>query len=479
VCGLVGSYAPHDGGASGACQWTKRYGEPPAVASATNQSAGRIVAAGDGSDVIIAGKLSDGLDLGLVNTYAGKYGVFVARVRAATGEPLWVRVIENSTAEIRGLAAQSSGIVITGRFTSGKMVFDQTWTTQGAATFVAKLASDGTPQWSRAYEIASVDVNPGSGDLSAVGLDGAGNVYAGGAFHGSIKIGNDTWSTAAIAAVDLNAARDLVLVKLDKDGALQWSRSWGDGANQGLGSLAVGSPGDVFMVGEYAGTLALGNGIELQSAGGADAARADAFVARVEPNAGVVQWATSYGDWDGRQWAQDVTLDASGLVAVGTFKGQLTAGGKTVTAPGPAPSFFALGMSLNGSVSGVEAWTGAQEPSFAFVTPAPGGVFIAGRFGGSSTIGSPPLQSAGQYDAFVARVSPSGQGFTTQWAARFGDGAMQTAQGVAVAAGNVLVYGSFKGQIDLGCGPLTATHFDPCADAGAGEYDVFLGALAY
>ncbi len=105
------------------------------------------------------------------------------------------------------------------------------------------------------------------------------------------------------------------------------------------------------------------------------------------------------------------------------------------------------------------AWTkkagAAQVQSALGVTSdAQGNVFVSGNFLGSIDFGLGALNSAGQNDAYVAKLDTNG---TALWAKSFGDaGYHQYAQHLATdAQGNVLVTGHFRGTINFGGGALS------------------------
>jgi beta-propeller repeat-containing protein len=82
-----------------------------------------------------------------------------------------------------------------------------------------------------------------------------------------------------------------------------------------------------------------------------------------------------------------------------------------------------------------------------------GEVIIVGSLNGSADFGGGSILSGGASDVFVAKLKADG---SYLWAKRFGDGANQTATGVAVdASGNIVVSGSFQGTLDFGGSPLT------------------------
>lgn len=90
-----------------------------------------------------------------------------------------------------------------------------------------------------------------------------------------------------------------------------------------------------------------------------------------------------------------------------------------------------------------------------------GGLVIAGHFEGEIELGSDRLESAGETDAFVARLDSTG---AVDWAARLGGAGFDAATAVVVdRAGNPVVVGDFSGSLRAGNRQLRAR----------GESDVF------
>ncbi|WP_434420241.1 hypothetical protein [Nannocystis pusilla] len=96
-----------------------------------------------------------------------------------------------------------------------------------------------------------------------------------------------------------------------------------------------------------------------------------------------------------------------------------------------------------------------------------GNLLVAGRLWSVADFGGGPVQSCGPEDAFIAKYGPTGD---LLWLRTYGDEYEQRARGLALAPdGDILVTGSFRGQIDLGGGPF----------ASAGYDDVFLARLTF
>ncbi len=176
-------------------------------------------------------------------------------------------------------------------------------------------------------------------------------------------------------------------------------------------------------------------------------------------------WSRRFGPGEGFGL---VTSSSGHPILVGRFPGTLSFGGNTLTSSGGYDAFVAK---LDGA-SGEHLWSrrlGGNEDQVAYsVAEDPqGNVVVVGEFLGQMSVGGGnSLSSAGGYDIFVAKYD--GVDGEHLWSRRFGDGLDQAARGVAVTkTGEILVTGSFAGNVDFGAGML----------ASAGSFDVFVLSL--
>ncbi len=129
--------------------------------------------------------------------------------------------------------------------------------------FVAKLDPSGAPVWSRRYGYPN-----GTAMGASLVVDSGGNVFVTGSFSGKISFGKDDLLESA-------GQTDAFLVKLTSDGAVLWSRRYGDDNDQTATALAFA--GNIFLTGYFGGAIDFGTGI-LTSKG-----KDDVFVAKVSP----------------------------------------------------------------------------------------------------------------------------------------------------------------------------------------------------
>jgi hypothetical protein len=133
--------------------------------------------------------------------------------------------------------------------------------------FVAKLDVAGNPLWGRSFGDSEDQVAYG------VALDHAGNVIVTGSMMGGAKVGSFAMQSAG--------GNDVFLAKFDPDGKPLWGERFGDSMDQegmAVATTVDGSVYDIVIVGNFEGSIDLGNG-PLTSQGGSDF-----FVAKLGPS---------------------------------------------------------------------------------------------------------------------------------------------------------------------------------------------------
>jgi hypothetical protein len=161
-----------------------------------------------------------------------------------------------------------------------------------------------------------------------------------------------------------------------------------------------------------------------------------------------------------------VAADAAGNVFFGGYTtGTVDYGCGPITALAGGGSALVAKLSAAGACLWSKALGDGTSSTKQVATDAAGNLLAAGAFQGNIDFGCGVLTSAGSDDVFVAKLSSAG---ACLWSKRFGNSLQQITAGLAVdGAGNVLVGGTFFGQIDLGGGPLTS----------AGNADVWVAKL--
>lgn len=204
--------------------------------------------------------------------------------------------------------------------------------------FVAKYAPDGDPLWVRPWNasggmrISGLDVDPVTGEL---------------------LVGGDYGDTAAFGISD---AIDLVILRLDADGALLHATTITRPGNQRVRDLVLGPDGEVYIAGLLDGEpLSVPNGVLVP------AASLDALLLRVD--ADTITWGQRAGGANSDQFAW-VHAGAPGQVCVPLYMiGDADIGGT----PLPSAGNLDLGMAVFDSATGELLWVwhaGGPEHDF-------------------------------------------------------------------------------------------------------------------
>jgi uncharacterized protein (AIM24 family) len=304
--------------------------------------------------------------------------------------------------------------------------------------FLAKFDASGTHLWSQGFGDAS-----GQGGVS-VAYDPSGNLVMTGSFWGTVDFGGGPLTSAGQS--------DIFLAKFDSGGTHLWSQRFGDGSCQNGYSVALDSSGNVVMTGKFYGTVDFGGG-PLTSAGDHNI-----FLAKFDAS-GTHLWSQGFGDAS-HQYGLSVAFDPSGnVVMTGYFSGTVDFGGGPLTSAGGDNIFLA-----KFDASGTHLWSQGfrNQWGYSVALDSSGNVVMTGFFVDTVDFGGGPLTSAGGQDIFLAKFDTNG---THLWSQGFGDGSDQIGQSVAFdPSGNVVMTGSFWGNVDFGGGPLTC----------AGWSDIFL-----
>jgi FlgD Ig-like domain len=313
----------------------------------------------------------------------------------------------------------------------------------GSDIVLVKLNSAGAYLW----DLEFGDISD-SQFATSVAVDNAGNVYVAGAFMGSVNFGGGVLTSLG--------DRDLFLAKFNSAGVHQWSKRFGDVAEQESRTIAVDPSGNVYWAGYFYGSVNFGGGA-LTSLGGRDA-----FLAKFDAS-GVHQWSKRVGD-AGDQLGMAVATDYSGNVFFGLdFTGTINFGSGNLTTAGD----FDIGIVKYNS-AGTFQWQRqfgdavTQEVTALATDRNNGSLYLTGSMVGTVNFGGGLLTGAGALDVYVAKLDANGAHL---WSNEWGDADYQTPGSIATApSGDVFITGSLNGTVDFGGGPLVS----------AGNQDVFI-----
>lgn len=280
---------------------------------------------------------------------------------------------------------------------------------ESAYTVDVTTPASAASAWTRRVGGAGEDTITGSA------VDCRGDAVVTGSFHGTIRLGRHTLTSAGGA--------DILVAKFAPDGAVRWAVRLG-GPNDDLAHAVTTDPsGNVIVSG--------GRGHAADSA-------TDVYLAKLSP-AGDLRWERTLTTGDGR--AYSLAVDSHGrVVTVGSFSGGFT------TPDGVMPSAgrdaFAVYFDAIGAYRRFNSFGGdGDDGAFAVAMTNDDNEIITGAFQGTIYSGL-NLTSAGDYDAFV--VGPG-------WATSLGGAQQDLGAGLAITpAGEVLVTGSFTGHAAAG-----------------------------
>lgn len=446
--GVTSSSAASSSSGGPACPAGDPNGGTTKVASAFGDASvqtGSAIAYDKSGNILLAGSFSGTINLGGTTlTSAGMDDAFVAKFTPA-GQLLWAKRFGDGQVQVAsGIGADANGnVYVTGNF-KGSINFGGSALNANGTLFtdiyLAKLTSDGNHVWSKHFGDEYVQTARG------LAVDAAGNAILVGSFQLTVNFGGGNLMSAG--------AFDGFVAKYDTAGAHQWSRKYGNEADQYVRSVALDATGNVYVSGDAAGAIDFG--------GGAMSATSNpsAFVAKLD-SLGNATWAKlSNGTMAGNAKGNAVAVGPNGDVVVGgNFKGTFDMGGEPVENLGTDDAFVTLY-----SAAGVHKYTqtygdGESQSATGVAIASNGEVFVGGNFSGTIDLGGGAVTSAGSFDGFLARLNSTG---CPAWARAYAGPMAQLTQALALdpTTGGVALTGSFNGSADFGLGSISAAGDD-------------------
>jgi len=209
-----------------------------------------------------------------------------------------------------GIALDNAGgVIITGQYI-GTVNFDMTGpgdthtAVGGTDIFLTKLGVDGSYGWTHSFGDRLGD------EGKAVAVDASNNIYVTGAFSGTV----DFDAGAGINQHSTSNGRDIFVMQYLPDGRFGWAKtvSNGEWLNDISYSLALGENGELYIAGEFRGTVDFDPGTGVDSY---TATSADAFVSKWMTDGSYGGWTRTFGDGSSRAFS--VAVGKLGDVFVG------------------------------------------------------------------------------------------------------------------------------------------------------------------
>lgn len=314
------------------------------------------------SNTIIAGKFTDSTRIGNQLLAAPNENFYVAKIDSAQNM-IWSKIFTHNTytMNIRLAFDYLGQIVVTGCFYDSVTFDSYSYVSfQGWDIFMAKLnPSTGSCIWLKRAGGLGGDI------IQNMKLDGQGNLYITGSFHGYCNFGGITLTcTGTLSGF---------VAKYNSAGAVLWAKQIIEQSGMLNNDLALDADKNVIATGFFGSTANFGNGIILSSTG----ANRDAFVCKYD-SLGNILWArqtTWYNTSSDNFYA--VRCDASNNIYL------------LHKAPDALVKYNAQGDTVktillnSSSVAGINAFLNLKDDK----------VFVSGNFSSSVGIGSQVVNS--------------------------------------------------------------------------------------
>lgn len=317
--------------------------------------------------------------------------------------------------------------------------------------------------WVKTYGGLTNDERP-----FAMEVDHLGNTYVLGEFEGTVDFdpGN------GVSNLTSNGGTDVYLLKLDAQGDFVWVKSFGGRLDDQGRSIIINDIGLLFIAGTFKDTVDFnpGAGVNQRVSNGGD----DIFIMCFNSLNGGVFWTKTIGqllDDDVSSLALD---DQSSLYATGDYSMQTDFNpGSAVFNLTPAGNadVFVLKLNVSGNFVWAKSFGGTNfERGDAIALDDNGNIYITGYFQGTADFdpggGVFNISTVSLRDMFVVKLRNNG---SFLWAKSIGGFWLFTSDLVLDSKKNVIVTGSFRGNVDFDPGPNTAQ-----LSSQGGGHDVFI-----
>jgi hypothetical protein len=329
------------------------------------------------------------------------------------------------------MAPGSAGqIYATGSFTGSLELDGQRLNSAGREdAFLLQLGTNGSVDWAlqaggiRQEEPVDVAVGP------------QGEIYWVGNFYESVQIGSLTLRAPT-------ASKSVFLSKITPGGVVSWARVLGGTGLKNAGDIAIGANGGIFLTGNFADTLMVGDSIFRAVSDG------DFYLARFEAD-GTLAWMTTAGVSGTTRGRCVAVLPGGELVAAGHFEGVVAIGADTLRTNTPDQDLFVARFSAGGQPSWARRAGGVYDAiSTGMALSDAGHILLTGYHRGVIRLNdSLSIQPKGfNDDCFLLAYDADGH---ARWARSFGSAANDLAGAIATCGSRTYVTGSYAGAISL------------------------------
>lgn len=229
-------------------------------------------------------------------------------------------------------------------------------------------------------------------------------------------------------------------------GPVAWTRTFGGAGSQKGWLVATTNSGEIVLAGTMQSRVDFGAAGQIDSV-----SDNDIFLAWIGQDGKVVR-VRRFGETGVHvPWA--ITVDEKGgVILSGVMYGSIDFGGGAITGLGASDAFLAAFDADGNYRFAVHTGNPVEQGGGQVKVADDGSILWAGTFEGDIDLGGIPLQTKGESDFFVAKISPAGKAL---WATSFGGPEFEADSSLAILPnGQILVSGSYQGTPDFGDGPL-------------------------
>lgn len=194
----------------------------------------------------------------------------------STGTVQWARLTQGTGGgkSARAISIAGNRLFVTGQLGYTAATYDGQMITpsaQGAYLYVLATDLDGDAQWARSF---------GNGDNEGMGIsaDTLGNVFVAGRLWGDLQFSDDTLTS-------VGNTDDIVVLKMDREGSLQWARSTGSTQRDLAWDVEADGKGNAYFAQQFTQSIDY-FGTPFSALGGEDI-----LISKLD-GAGNVVWAT-------------------------------------------------------------------------------------------------------------------------------------------------------------------------------------------
>ena len=259
---------------------------------------------------------------------------------------------------------------------------------------------------------------------------------------GYIVVGNFDSSNIVVDGIQLNnkGSSDGMIIKYDSNGATEWAKEIGGSKTDRIASVVETEDGGYMVVGEFASTSILVDGIQLNNKGSSDG-----MVIKFDCS-GATEWIKVIGGSDIDRITTIKKTDGEDYIVVGEFSSKsIVIDGKQLYNKGTKDGMI-VKLDSNGIVKWAKAVGGNDDDEINSVAvTSDGDCVVGGKFVSDNIIvDGITIENKGSTDGMIIKLDSNG---IAKWAKVIGESKNDEIQAIAINSNEeILVGGNFEGN---------------------------------